>query len=155
MVSMFDAVACALAHNGLLQMKAMCACAQWLIADESLVHSCTRLSMLDSLARACLCLTLPGRLVRLTSSSSSPSRNMMRICFLVHKASPSDTRHLLLPIDVVVVIAAGRHDIKMPGARTRGLVDDICCHHCCCCCCRHCCTMRYENAGRSCPRPCC
>jgi len=69
-VSMFDAVARALAHNGLLQMKAMCACAQWLIADESLVQSCTRLSMFDGLARVHLCLTLPGRLVHLCLTRS-------------------------------------------------------------------------------------
>ena len=54
--------------------------------------------------------------MRLTSLSSSPPHDAMRICFLPHEALPFDTRRLLLPIVVVVVVAAARHDMKMPGA---------------------------------------
>ena len=54
--------------------------------------------------------------MRLTLLSSSPSHDMMRICFLAHEALPSDTRHLLLPIVVIVIVAAARRDMKMPGA---------------------------------------
>ena len=57
---------------------------------------------------------------------------------LVHEALPSDTCHSLLPIDVVVVIAAARRDKKMPGACARGLVIDIRRHHHRSCCRRHC-----------------
>ncbi len=53
---------------------------------------------------------------------------------LVHEASPSNTSRSLLPIVVVVVVAAARRDVKIPGARGRGLVVDICPHHRRCCC---------------------
>ncbi len=49
----------------------------------------------------------------------------MRICFLAHEALPFDTRRSLLPIVIVVVVAAAQRDMKMPGARARGLVVNI------------------------------
>jgi len=55
-----------------------------------------------------------------------------------HEALPSDTSRSLLPIVVVVVVAAARRDMKMPGARARGLVVDIRRHHCRSCCRRRC-----------------
>ena len=77
----------------------------------------------------------------------------MRICFLAHKALPSNTRCLLLSIVFVVIIAAARRNIKMLGTRTQGLVVEIRRHHRRCCGRRCRCTMRYENSGRSRPRP--
>ena len=49
----------------------------------------------------------------------------MRICFLAHEALSFDTRRSLLPIVIVVVVAAAQRDMKMPGARARGLVVNI------------------------------
>jgi len=49
----------------------------------------------------------------------------MRICFLAHEALPFDTRRSLLPIVIVVVVADAQRDMKMPGARARGLVVNI------------------------------
>ena len=91
--------------------------------------------------------------MHLTLLSLSPLRNAMRICFLAHKALPSNTRCLLLSIVFVVIIAAARRNIKMLGTRTQGLVVEIRRHHRRCCGRRCRCTMRYENSGRSRPRP--
>ena len=49
----------------------------------------------------------------------------MRICFLAHEALSFDTRRSLLPIVIVVVVAAAQRDMKMPGACARGLVVNI------------------------------
>ena len=40
----------------------------------------------------------------------------MRVCFLAHEASSSDTCRSLLPKVVGVVVAAARRDMKIPGA---------------------------------------
>jgi hypothetical protein len=55
---------------------------------------------------------------------------------LTHEALPSDTSRSLLPI--VVIVAAAQRDMKMPGARARGIVVDIRRHHHRSCC-RRCC----------------
>ena len=49
----------------------------------------------------------------------------MRICFLAHEALPFDTRRSLLPIVIIVVVADAQRDMKMLGARARGLVVNI------------------------------
>ncbi len=68
--------------------------------------------------------------VRLTSLSLLPSQDAMRICFLMHEALPSDTRCSLLPIVVVVVVAAARHNVYASGACPGDPVIDICCCRC-------------------------
>ena len=74
---------------------------------------------------------------RCYGSSSSLSCNAT-CSALAHEALPSDTSRSLLPIVVVVVVAAARRDMKMLGARARGLVVDIRRHHRRSCCRRRC-----------------
>jgi hypothetical protein len=70
--------------------------------------------------------------VRLILLSLSPSQDAMRICFLGQEASTSDTLRSLLPIVVVVVVAAVRRDVYTAGACLGDPVIGICC-----CCCRN------------------
>ncbi len=92
--------------------------------DESLVRSCTSLSMFDNVARARLSLTLPGWLLHLClMRSMCVCTQWLLCCALVHKALSSNTYCLLSPI-VVVVIAFAGCDMKLPCACARGLVVD-------------------------------
>ena len=112
-------------------LKAMCTCAQGIIADESQVRLRTRSSMFDDVdvARARLILMLPGLLLYLC---------LTRKCELD-----------------IVVVAIAQCDENMLCSRARGVTVQhslFVVANSCCRCCR--CAMRYENAGCSRPRPC-
>ena len=81
-------------------MESSRACARWL---ESPVRLRTRSSMFDDVARARLCLTLPGWLLRLCLTRSMCACAQWLICrALSYEASLSDIRRSSLLIVVVV-----------------------------------------------------
>jgi hypothetical protein len=101
--------------------------------DESLVRLCTRLSMFDGVARACLSLMLPGWLLRLClTGSMCACAQWLLCCALAHEALL--LTFVVIITVVIVVVAIARHDVEMPSARAQGLIIDIRHRHCCSCC---------------------